>query len=202
MPPPAALAGHWNHNTHYYPLALEHTPCDRALDVGCGDGLLLTLLADRCAEVVGIDPSPVMVEQARERCASRPDVIVHETGLLRCGLPDESFDLVTAHATLHHMSVELGLRRLADLVRPGGWLVVVGVAQNSTPGDLVADGVGFFAHRVLGRRYGYWEHPAPVQEPTMSHHEVHRLVRETLPGVRWRRHVLFRHSITWQRPAV
>jgi hypothetical protein len=32
----------WNHNIHYWPLLLAAAPdpCDRALDVGCGEGML------------------------------------------------------------------------------------------------------------------------------------------------------------------
>ncbi len=35
-------AGYWNHNVHYQPVILGAVPagCGRALDVGCGDGLL------------------------------------------------------------------------------------------------------------------------------------------------------------------
>ena len=46
----------WNHNTHYYPLVLAAVPdgCRRALDVGCGEGLLTRELAVRVPEVVGI----------------------------------------------------------------------------------------------------------------------------------------------------
>ncbi len=39
----------------------------RVLDVGCGDGALACTLARRGAEVVGVDPDPVMLEAARRR---------------------------------------------------------------------------------------------------------------------------------------
>lgn len=49
----------WNHNIAYHQAVLDAapTPCHRALDVGCGQGFLLPELADRCSEVVGIDPA-------------------------------------------------------------------------------------------------------------------------------------------------
>ena len=45
-------SGYWNHNVHYQPVILNAVPpgCRTALDVGCGDGLLASRLAARCAK--------------------------------------------------------------------------------------------------------------------------------------------------------
>ena len=66
------MSGHerrWNHNTHYYPLILAAVPdgCRRALDVGCGEGLLTRELAVRVPEVVGIDNDEPSIALAREQ---------------------------------------------------------------------------------------------------------------------------------------
>lgn len=42
----------------------------RVLDFGCGSGALVALLAPLCLEVVGVDVSPKMVENARARLAA------------------------------------------------------------------------------------------------------------------------------------
>ena len=65
MPRPA----YWNHNLHYQPVILNAVPpgCQTALDVGCGDGLLAARLAERCAQVTGIDRDPPMIAAARAR---------------------------------------------------------------------------------------------------------------------------------------
>jgi SAM-dependent methyltransferase len=44
------------------------------LDAGCGAGAQCEWLADQGADVVGIDLSPAMVEQARRRCGDRARV--------------------------------------------------------------------------------------------------------------------------------
>ena len=52
-----ARVGYWNHNVQYQPVILGAVPpgCGSALEVGCGDGMLAGRLAERCAEVTGID---------------------------------------------------------------------------------------------------------------------------------------------------
>jgi len=59
----------WNHNTHYYPLVLAAVPdgCRRALDVGCGEGMLARELAARVPQVVGIDKHEPSIALAREQ---------------------------------------------------------------------------------------------------------------------------------------
>jgi 2-polyprenyl-3-methyl-5-hydroxy-6-metoxy-1,4-benzoquinol methylase len=63
------MTEHWNHNVHYEPVILDAVPagCGSALDVGCGDGLLATRLASRCAAVTGIDQDARMIAIARQR---------------------------------------------------------------------------------------------------------------------------------------
>ena len=45
---------YWNHNVHYQPVIIGAVPagCGTALEVGYGDGLLASRLAERCAEVI------------------------------------------------------------------------------------------------------------------------------------------------------
>ena len=47
----------WNHNIHYHPLVLAAVPdhADRALDEGCGEGMVARELRRRVPHVVAID---------------------------------------------------------------------------------------------------------------------------------------------------
>ncbi|MFJ4770756.1 hypothetical protein ACIP88_16800 [Streptomyces uncialis] len=40
----------------------------------------------------------------------------------------------------------------------------------------------------------------PVAVPRMSYGQVRAVARQLLPGVRYRRHVLRRYSLTWEKP--
>ena len=58
---------YWNHNVHYQRVILGAVPegCGAAIDVGCGDGLLVRKLAGRCAAVTGIDRDGPILDRAR-----------------------------------------------------------------------------------------------------------------------------------------
>ncbi|MFB7654637.1 MULTISPECIES: class I SAM-dependent methyltransferase [unclassified Streptomyces] len=52
--------------------APEQLAGQRVLDLGCGEGFIARAVAARGASVVGIDPSPRMIENARAAESRRP----------------------------------------------------------------------------------------------------------------------------------
>ena len=92
----------------------------RALDVGCGTGGMLTLLADR-AETVGLEPDAFAFD-----CAARHA----EAAVVRGAVPDDvprdaSFDLVTAFDVLEHLVDDAAaVDAMVAAARPGGHIVV------------------------------------------------------------------------------
>lgn len=98
----------------------------RALDAGSGDGALACLIAQRGAEVVGIDVDPAMVAVARVRAAKAGlNVTLLEGRLERLPFGDETFDLVVA-VTVLCFAPDGGaaVRELARVLKPGGRLVI------------------------------------------------------------------------------
>ena len=76
----------------------------RVLDLGCGNGHLLSLVLDRLprAEGVGVDFSPTMLEQARDRFLGDDRVTLVEHNM-DDPLPDlGSFDCVISSFAIHH----------------------------------------------------------------------------------------------------
>jgi ubiquinone/menaquinone biosynthesis C-methylase UbiE len=198
-----AQAGYWNHNVHYQPLILNAVPpgCPTALDVGCGDGMLVGRLAECCAEVTGIDRDPRMIARARETRARQPSRITFiEADFLAREFPEASFDFVCANTSLHHMDFTAALTTMARLLRPGGRLAIIGLAADKSIGDLLKGVPGIPADLVYRAIYRRGESGAPIMDPRMTWREVRAAAVTALPGVRYRRHLLWRYSLLWRKP--
>ncbi len=89
----------------------------RALDVGCGPGVLAARLVDRLGSgrVSALDPSPPFVAAARQRC---PGVDVREGRAEQLPFDDGAFDVVLANLVVHFMSDPVG--GLREMGRVGG----------------------------------------------------------------------------------
>ena len=99
---------------------------ERALDVGTGAGALAFALAPLVREVVGVDSSPELLEQARSRAAAFPNVEFVEGDAIALPFPDASFDLAGTLRTLHHVArPELAVAEMVRMTQPGGRLLVV-----------------------------------------------------------------------------
>lgn len=191
----------WNHNIHLHPVVLEAVPAgaQRALDVGCGEGMLSRDLRRTVPEVVGLDRHQPSLELGRAQPAGED--ITYVLGDIRDHPFDAgSFDVVASIATLHHMDAVAGLEAMRDLVRPGGVLVVIGLAMPRLPRDLPWELAGAVTTRWLKLRRTYWEHTAPiVWPPPETYDSMRAIAARLLPGVTYRRHVLWRYSLVWHR---
>lgn len=98
----------------------------RILDVGCGDGVLATRLAQDGAQVTGLDASADMIAAARRRTkAAGGDVDLVEGDA--CGLPFPAghFDRVVSVATLCFVDdPRPTVRDMVRVLKPGGRLIL------------------------------------------------------------------------------
>jgi 2-polyprenyl-3-methyl-5-hydroxy-6-metoxy-1,4-benzoquinol methylase len=192
----------WNHNIHHHPVLLAALPdrCERALDVGCGEGVLARDLRRSVPYVAAIDVDQACIDLARSQ-DPRGEIDYRLGDFLTEPFAPGSFDLVACAAALHHMDPAAALRRMAELVRPGGVVAVLGLARSSIA-DLPYDAVATVVSRVHRIRKGMWHSPAPRIWPAPhTYAEIRALAQATLPGARFRRHLLFRYTITWVRRA-
>lgn len=193
----------WNHNIAYHRvvLAAAPRPCHRALDVGCGQGLLLVDLAPVADQVLGLDVDEATLTAAGHLVEGLDNVTLLHGDVLTAELPVAGFDLVTAVAVLHHLPLEAGLARLADLVRPGGALVVVGHRRERGVVDALLSIAAFPAANALVLRRGHTAVDAPIRDPEETFAEIRAAAARIVPGARLRRRLLFRYTLTWTRPA-
>lgn len=117
----------------------------RALDVGCGTGTLLSLLArdERAELLVGLDYAEGMVRRAAEKFAASP--LAARLAAVRGDaehLPfrDAAFDVVTCCNSLHHYPNQpAAIAEFRRVLRPGGMLILVDGFRDNVIGWLVFD---------------------------------------------------------------
>ena len=109
---------------------LALAPGSAVLEVGCGPGVFLPLLARAVGpegRVVGLDHAPTFVAEARRRVAAAglaATVTVAEGDAYRLPYPDDAFDAAHCERLLMHLDdPTAALREMRRVVRPGGRVV-------------------------------------------------------------------------------
>lgn len=93
---------------------------ERILDLGCGTGHLTAQIAEAAAEVVGIDKSTTMIEEARRLYPNRRFEIADGADFHF----DEPFDAVFSNAAIHWMKDQPAVARcIWGALKPGGRFV-------------------------------------------------------------------------------
>jgi ubiquinone/menaquinone biosynthesis C-methylase UbiE len=95
----------------------------RVLDYCCGNGDWAIWLAEQGAEAVGIDISPVSIENARKAADARGvggrcRFFVMDAEAM--GFEDDAFDYAVINGVLHHLDIQNAYRELARVLCPSG----------------------------------------------------------------------------------
>lgn len=107
-----------------YRFALPYCAGKRVLDAACGVGYGTSILAERAAEVVGVDVDEKSVAYATRRYGA-PNVAFRVADLVAPGLAEEPFDVVCSFETLEHLDDrDAFLSNVTGALRAGGVLVV------------------------------------------------------------------------------
>ncbi len=99
------------------------TPDSHVLDLGTGGGEKLLANFPDCAEIIGTDYSPNMVETARENLAKsgRKNISFKVMDNLNMDVPSGHFDIVVARHTI------IDAEQVYKCLKPGGLLLIRGV---------------------------------------------------------------------------
>ena len=196
---------YWNHNVAFHRRIVRDAARrgGSALDVGCGDGLLLERLATVCRRVVGLDPDEQTVARARGRLKQIPQAEVLLDDVMDPDLPQRigTFETVSCVATLHHLPLEPALARLRELVAPSGRLIVVGLAANKSLWDWMLSALAVLPLRVVGALHRETRDIGAVTRPPReSLAEIRAAASRILPEARIRRRFYYRYTLMWDRP--
>ncbi len=96
-------------------------PGMNALEIGCGTGIFTEMFAERGALVLAVDLSPELLSKACARNLPADRVRFLEKPFEECSV-DGPFDAIIGSSILHHLDVKAALRKMLDLLRPGGRL--------------------------------------------------------------------------------
>lgn len=125
---PSAIANHPTAGPWFVDIVRPYiAPADRVLDLGCGAGGFLQLMAPLAREAIGADLSPGFVEAARAMVAERGfgNVRVELVEAGRLPFADGSIDVAVLVDVIHHLEdVPSTLAELRRVLRPGGKLLV------------------------------------------------------------------------------
>jgi len=105
----------------------------RVLDVGCGNGYVLSRYARAGAETTGIDLTAAAVELCRKRFAfmGLPGEF-RQANAEALPFPDDTFDCVTSMGVLHHTpDTRAAVAEVFRVLKPGGRLIVMFYHRNS-----------------------------------------------------------------------
>lgn len=201
----------WSHNDAYARFVLRHARAvrrgggDTAVDVGCGTGNMVERLAQLFPRVVGIEPDAQTAAVAARRFRGSKVIAIEQRPF---GVePPHGYDLIVFIASLHHMPLEPSLIAARDALRPGGRIVIVGVARESG-GDTIRSLFSLALNPLVGlvRHPARAEHApphmlAPTVDAAESFEEIRAVAGKVLPGVRMRRRLFWRYTASGVAPA-
>jgi len=112
-----------------YLRVLSPDPSVRTLEIGCGNGLLLSVLHDDhpSNRYWGIDSTPEMVELARSRRIPNVEILRDDVSSL--SFDDASFDIVVSERVIINLldaeDQDRAFAEVARVLAPGGWFICI-----------------------------------------------------------------------------
>ena len=91
----------------------------RVLEIGCGTGLFTEMFAQTGIDLVAVDISDDLIEQAQKRDLPQGRVIFMRKRFEDC-VVDGPFDAVIGSSILHHLDLTDALHRIFHLLKPNG----------------------------------------------------------------------------------
>ena len=95
------------------------------LDIGCGTGALCQVIHQAGLEVTGVDPSKLMLNQAKNKLQRLPIELIHIDPNERLPFEDKSFDLVISSYVVHGLEPKERLKLYKEMNRIAKNFVII-----------------------------------------------------------------------------
>jgi SAM-dependent methyltransferase len=140
------------------------------LEVGCGTGQATRSLAAFGCSVTAVELGPGMAALARQRLATAPNVEIETSSFEEWDDRGRRFDVLVAAAAWHWVDPAIGWPRAHDVLRPGGWMALVGNIVVRRPGEpeVYAETADLHERFVPGNPD--WGHP-PLEDEVRATNE-------------------------------
>lgn len=129
------------------------TPNTRAMEFGCGTGLISFNLADRVKHIDLIDPAEGMIDMLKEKITA--DSVPHMSPLhldLMTETVSQTYDLIFSSMVLHHIQDTMRcLEKLFESLNPQGHLCIVELDEDS--GAFHMEESGFDGHNGFSQEH-------------------------------------------------
>jgi SAM-dependent methyltransferase len=163
------------------------------LEVGCGTGQATRPLAALGYSVTAVEPGPGMAALARRRVAALGDaagaVDVEVSTFEEWDDRGRRFDALVAATSWHWVDPAVGWRRAHDVLRPSGWIALLGHVVVRRPGEPEMYAGTADLHERFSPGNPGWGHP-PLEAEVYATNEGWGLVHRPgdlfgAPVVRW-----------------
>lgn len=134
---------------------MDLRPGQRILDIGCGTGTSLMPLLDKGVSLTGVDPSPYMLDRARERLKNRVDL--HQRPAEDLPFEDNAFDTALFFTSLEF--TDRPAKAIEEACRVAKDRVVIGVLNRHAPINICRRCKGFVFPSIYthARFFSIWE---------------------------------------------
>jgi ubiquinone/menaquinone biosynthesis C-methylase UbiE len=118
------------HNYHFHVrrnrvLELLPQKLGRVLDVGCGPGVMTEVVLERGGVFDGVDLSPEMVSEAKEKFGHLPGVHFAVGNIEAIDATDNSYDQLICMAVIEYLkTADPALAEMARVLKPGGIAII------------------------------------------------------------------------------
>lgn len=133
------------------------------LEVGCGTGQATRSLALLGCELTAVEAGPGMAALARERLAAFANVMVETAPFEEWDDGGRRYDLIVAAASWHWVDPSVGWRRAHEVLRPGGWMALLGNVVIRRPGEPEVYAETADLHEQFSPANPDWGHP-PLED--------------------------------------
>jgi SAM-dependent methyltransferase len=159
------------------------------LEVGCGTGQATRSMAALGCSVTAVEPGEALAALARERLAGCGDVEVETAKFEEWDDRGRRFDVLVAASAWHWVDPSTGWRRAHQVLRPRGWMALIGNVVVRRPGEAEVYAETADLHERFFPGNPDWGHP-PLEDEVRATDEGWGMVEDPGPlfgaaTVRW-----------------